>query len=217
VTIASVSRSRNEAPPAGGQGAISARIDLRYAGRTSVDVRYEITGPAKGAILFVAGGISADRHVLSNRCDPADGWWQAQSAPFAGHRVLAMDWVGADGRLDRPIDASDQARALVEILDALEIDRLAAFVGASYGAMVGMHVAAIAPERVGALLSISAADRAHPFASAHRTLQRQAIEFAERLGSPEAGVALARKLAILSYRTCCANAHSACHSPRGRP
>lgn len=67
--------------------------------------------------------------------------------------------------------------------------------------MVGMHCAAIAPDRVPALLAISGAHRSHPFTSAQRALQRQAVELGERLGSPEAGVALARKLAILTYRT----------------
>jgi homoserine O-acetyltransferase len=51
------------------------------------------------------------------------------------------------------------------------------------------------------LLAISAAHRSHPYTSAQRALQRQAIELGERLGSPESGVALARKLAILTYRT----------------
>ena len=64
-----------------------------------------------------------------------------------------------------------------------------------------MHCAAIAEDRIVALLAISAAHRSNPFTSAQRALQRQAVELGERLGSPEAGVALARKLAILTYRT----------------
>jgi homoserine O-acetyltransferase len=115
--------------------------------------------------------------------------------------VLAIDWLGADGTLDQPIDSADQARALLATLDELQLPRAAAFIGASYGAMVGMHCAAIAPDRIPALLAISGADRSHPFTSAQRALQRQAIELGERLGSPEDGVELARKLAILTYRT----------------
>lgn len=38
-------------------------------------------------------------------------------------------------------------------------------------------------------------------ASAQRALQRQAIEWGERIGQADEGVALARKLAILTYRT----------------
>jgi homoserine O-acetyltransferase len=138
---------------------------------------------------------------VANASAPEDGWWQSQAAAFAGHRLLSIDWIGADGEPDRPIDSADQARALLATLDELGISKTAGFIGASYGAMVGMHVAAIAPERVGALLGISGAHRTDPFTSAQRALQRQAVELGERLGSPEAGVALARKLAVLTYRT----------------
>jgi homoserine O-acetyltransferase len=139
--------------------------------------------------------------VLATAIDPTDGWWQSQSASFRRYSLLSIDWLGAHGELDRPIDPSDQAKAIFAALDYLRLGRAAAFVGASYGAMVGMHCAAIAPDRVPALLSISAAHQSHPFASAQRALQRQAIELGERLGAPETGVALARKLAILTYRT----------------
>ena len=115
--------------------------------------------------------------------------------------MLAIDWVGADGAVDLPIDAADQADAVAWLLDELGERKAAAFIGASYGAMVGMHVAARHPHRLGALLAISAADKPHPFASACRALQRQALALGQRLGDPRAGVALARAMAILTYRT----------------
>ena len=61
-------------------------------------------------------------------------------APF-GRRLggLAIDWIAADGKLDLPIDPADQAAAILHLLDHLRIERAAAFIGASYGAMVGMH------------------------------------------------------------------------------
>lgn len=183
------------------RGEFRATLGLVHAGPTSLAVRYELTGPDNAPLLIVAGGISSGRHVLANNSDAGDGWWESQSNSFAQHRVLAIDWLGADGELDRPIDATDQAKAMLATLDELGLERAAGFVGASYGAMVGMHCAAIAPRRVRALLAISGADRSHPFTSAQRALQRQAVELGERLGSPAEGVALARKLAILTYRT----------------
>lgn len=90
---------------------------------------------------------------------------------------------------------------MLALLDHLGIGTVSAFVGASYGGMVGMHFASLAPTRCGALLTINAAHRAHPFVHAQRALQRQAIELGERLGDASAGVALARKIAMLSYRT----------------
>jgi homoserine O-acetyltransferase len=183
------------------RGEFRATLDLVHAGPTSLMLRYELAGRDDGPLLIVAGGISAGRHVLANGSDAGDGWWESQSNSFARYRVLAIEWLGADGELDRPIDAIDQAKAILATLDELGLDRAAGFVGASYGAMVGMHCAAIAPRRVPALLAISGAHRSHPFTSAQRALQRQAVELGERLGSPAEGVALARKLAFLTYRT----------------
>lgn len=152
-------------------------------------------------MLAVAGGISAGRHVLASEAFPDLGWWQPQADAFNGYRVVAIDWIGADGSLDRPIDPADQAAGIAALLDYRGIDAVAAFIGASYGAMVGMHFAARYPKRLGGLLAISAAGRAHPFASACRALQRQAIRFGEENHDPAGGVALARALAILTYRT----------------
>ena len=99
---------------------------------------------------------------------PEPGWWQSQSATFAEFRVLAIDWVAADGVIDIAIDPADQAETIAWLMSELGEPKAAAFIGASYGAMVGMHLAARYPSKVGALLAISAADRPHPYASACR-------------------------------------------------
>ena len=185
----------------GTRGEFTATLDLVHCGPTQVTIRYELTGPEGAPPILVAGGISAGRHTVANTSDPTNGWWQVQSRAFGSYGILSIDWVGADGRLDRPIASSDQARAFLAVLDHLELPAAAAFVGASYGGMVGMHCTALAPERFPALLAIGAAHRSHPFTSAQRALQRQVVELGERLGAAEEGVALARKLAILTYRT----------------
>jgi homoserine O-acetyltransferase/O-succinyltransferase len=202
VTIESATKetASTSTPPAE-CGQFTAELNLVHAGPTAVSIRYELTGKEDAPLLLVAGGISAGRHVIANAADDSDGWWQSQPSTFASHRVLAIDWVGADGALDRPIDPADQAAALIATVDHLGLRSAAGFVGASYGAMVGMHLSATAAERVRTLLAISAAHQAHPFATALRATQRQAIELGERLGDPAAGVGLARKLAIISYRT----------------
>lgn len=182
------------------RGEFLATLELVHCGLTHLTIRYELTGPKSAPLVIVAGGISAGRHVLANQSEECEGWWQAQSAVLSNHRLLSIDWLCSKGDLDRPIESSDQARAIFATLDELGLHSVA-FVGASYGAMVGMHCAALAPDRVQALLAISGAHRSHPFTSAQRALQRQAVELGERLGSPEDGVALARKLAILTYRT----------------
>jgi homoserine O-acetyltransferase len=185
------------------RGEVPVKLVLRHGGEAVTALRYELAGATDGPLLIVAGGISAGRHVLESSEFPEAGWWQAQSSSFGPdrHRILAIDWLGADGSVDLPIDPADQADAIRQLLDHLGIASAAAFAGASYGGMVGMHFAALFPNRIGRLLAISAADRAHPFASANRSLQRQALSLGERYNDPEAGVALARAMAILTYRT----------------
>ena len=183
------------------RGVVSLHLPLVHAGSAMIDCRYEVTGPDDAPIVVVAGGISGGRHVLANERDPKPGWWQGQAGSLAAVRVVAIDWIGSGGSLDVPIDARDQAVAMLAVLDRLGVARAAAFIGASYGAMAGMHAAAMAPGRWGRLLAISAGSNSHPFTSAQRALQRQAIELGERLGDAAAGVALARKIAMLTYRT----------------
>jgi homoserine O-acetyltransferase len=183
------------------QGELRHIMPLRHGGVAGFTLRYELTGPPDAPLVLVAGGISAGRHLVASDEFPDPGWWQVQAAAFGDYRVLAIDWVGGDGTIDLPIDPADQAEAIAWLLDELGEPRAAAFIGASYGAMVGMHLAARHPHLLGRLLAISAADRAHPFASACRALQRQAIALGESRGDPVAGVALARAMAILTYRT----------------
>ncbi|MCA1652605.1 MAG: homoserine O-succinyltransferase [Sphingomicrobium sp.] len=182
-------------------GALEVILPLRYAGARSVSIGYEIVGPARAPVLIVAGGISAGRHVISSDEFAESGWWECQKTALSAARILAIDWIGSDGALDCPIDPTDQALAIAAVLDALGIVRAAGFAGASYGAMVGLHFAVLFPHRCEQLLAISASERAHPFSSACRSLQRKAIALGERADDPAAGVALARALAMLTYRT----------------
>ena len=181
-------------------------LALRHAGPRAICVRYELLGRPGLPVWLVAGGISAGRHVAASDAYPEPGWWDAQVG--AGqpldplrHRVLAVDWLGADGGLDAPIDPADQADAIAALLDALEVQALAGVAGCSYGAMVGLQFALRHPRRLEQLVAISGTHRAHPYASALRALQRRAVALGALQCDERDGLALARQLAILSYRT----------------
>ena len=199
-------------PPESGSVADAVRgeavldLALRHAGTRRLPVRYELAGARGAPVVLVAGGISADRHAAASDTFDAPGWWDAQVGRGCAidprtYRILSIDWLGADGTLDAPIDPADQADAIAAVLDALRISRLEAFVGCSYGAMVGLQFAARHGARLRRLVAISGTHRAHPFSSAWRALQRQVVALGALQCDERHGLALARQLAILSYRT----------------
>ena len=188
------------------RGEITLSLNLRHAGSRDVTLRYEALGDASLPVVFVAGGISAHRHVGSSETFSDAGWWEVQvgtgrALDPARNRLVAFDWLGSDGALDVVIDPADQADAIAAVLDTLRIERLQAFVGCSYGAMVGLQLAARHGHRLDYLVAISGAHRAHPFSSAWRALQRRAVALGALQCDESHGLALARQLAILSYRT----------------
>jgi homoserine O-acetyltransferase len=188
------------------RGEISLRLELRHAGVRQVTLRYELLGEAGLPVVFVAGGISAHRHVVASETFPENGWANAlaqagRALDPARRRLLAIDYVGADGKLDVPLETADQADAIVRLLDALKIAKLHAFVGYSYGALVGLQLAARHPTRLRKLIAVSGAHRAHPYASAWRALQRKAVALGQLQCADAQGLSLARQFAMLSYRT----------------
>lgn len=192
--------------PVATRGDIPIDLDLRHAGRRSLTLRYECVGAVDLPVVFVAGGISASRHAGANASFVEEGWWDSQVGPGRAldpdqHRIVGFDWIGSDGALDVPLDPVDQANAIAALLDALEIEQLTAFVGCSYGAMVGLQFAALYPTRLQRLAAISGCHRSHPYASAWRALQRRAVTLGALQCDDTHGLALARQLAILSYRT----------------
>ena len=153
---------------------------------------------ARGPLVVVAGGISSDRF--------ATRWWPW--AVKAGGpidldrvRVLAFDLLPGRENPGVTITTTDQARLLALRLDALGEPRIDAWIGASYGGCIGLAFAAAFPERLGELAVISAAHRAHPAATAVRGVQRRLLAFARDCGREAEGLALARQLAMTTYRT----------------
>ncbi|MDQ3161204.1 MAG: homoserine O-succinyltransferase [Pseudomonadota bacterium] len=188
------------------RGCLDAVLPTRHAGTRKVRIAYEFSGAAGAPVVFVAGGISAHRHVSSNACDAGAGWAEhlvgsGRTLDLERRRILAFDYIGADGSLDVPIDTADQADAIALLLEALGIETLEAFIGYSYGAMVGLQLAQRHPARLQRLVAVSGAHRAHPYAAAWRALQRKAVALGQLQCADEQGLSLARQFAMLSYRT----------------
>ena len=194
--------------------AIPGELKLHFGGALdSATIAWRLAGPAGAPIVVALGGISASRRVWSPD-EPRGGWWHEVVGPGLAldtqrFRILSFDYLGAsadstgprDGAPFPTISAYDQAEVLLRLLNHLGIASLRAIVGASYGGMVALAFGEHYPDRVARLVVISAADRAHPMASAWRVVQRRIVKFAIQSGNPAQGLELARALAMATYRS----------------
>jgi homoserine O-acetyltransferase len=173
-------------------------------GTRDVRVRYALYGAEGAPVVVVQGGISANRFAAD--VDGETGWWSAiagadRAIDTRRWRVLSIDWLDRSALgACRGVGSEDQADAVAAVLEALGIRRVHAFVGASYGAMVGLAFASRHAERLHRLVAIAGAHRAHPLAIAVRNLQREIVRLAAAHGDASAGLDLARRLAMTTYR-----------------
>lgn len=189
------------------RGTRRVRVTSRYGeAAADVEVRYLWAGSPGAPTVIVQGGISADRDVCATGEHAAPGWWET----LVGHgraidlddvRVLAIDWLGADELESPSVSSEDQADALAGLLDTLGIARVEAFVGASYGAMVGLAFAARHADRMGKLIALAGAHRPHPHATAQRAVQRGIVKLGLDRGCVDEALSLARQLALTTYRS----------------
>jgi len=163
-----------------------------------VAIDWVLRGDIRHPLRVVLGGISAGADVA--------GWWPQQAAargPLAAGPValLGIDWIGELPPGWRCVTPQDQAAAIAGLLDALGIERLDAIVGASYGGAVALAFAERFASRSERALVLCAAHRPSPMAQAQRALQRQVLQFGIDHGDRTAGLALARALAMTTYRS----------------
>jgi len=163
---------------------------------------HELVGPANAPVIVALGGISATRHTTQ--------WWSdivgdAKAIDTRRYRVLGVDFIDggrrSDGRPRRTVSTHDQADAIVDVLDTLGIERVHAFVGASYGGMVGLAFAERYPQRIERLVAISAPHEPHPMSTALRALQRRIVKLGLETGRTRSALAIARGLAMTTYRS----------------
>ena len=194
--------------PGAKRGRLVARLTPHHGEEpVEVAVDYACHGNPAAPVVVVQGGISAHRDPCASSDGPERPWWPEVCGPGAAIdtrrcRVLSIDYAWGEAfSAAGAVATFDQAEALAQLLAHLRIPRIAAFVGASYGAMVGLAFAARHPLRVARLIAISGAHRAHPIAIAWRGIQRRIVALGIRHGAAAEGLALARELAMTTYRT----------------
>lgn len=199
-----------------------------------VRIGYETWGtlePTRDNVVLLFTGLSPSAHAASSPQDPSPGWWEymiGAGRPLDARRfyIVCVNSLGScfgstgpaslDPRTGEPyrlrfpeLTVEDIAASAREALRVLGIRRVHAVVGASLGGMSALAYALLFPDEVDALILISAAARATPFAVALRSLQREIIRadpewhngyYAQGRG-PRTGMMLARKLGLTTYRS----------------
>ena len=194
------------AQPCARRGSCRLVLKPKYGNEArEVEVDYLFRGEPGTPVVIVQGGISADRDVVAADDGGKPGWWQAlvgdgAAIDLSRCRVLAIDWLTPQQLGTASISSEDQADALAVLLGELGITRAHAFVGSSYGAMVGLAFAARHPHAVGRLVLLAGAHRAHPLSTAQRSVQRGIVRLGLAGGQIDEALALARQLAITTYR-----------------
>jgi homoserine O-acetyltransferase len=175
--------------------------ELRHLGD---QVRASAWGDPGKTPVVVLGGISADCFPAI-RPDGAAGWWpglvgEDKAIHVQDHYVIGIDFAADDSGNIAP-STGDQARVLSSALDQIGVERPSIFVGASYGGMVALALAAAEPHRVDRLVLVCAADEPHPASTAARELQRRVVSLGLLAGRGDEALGIARGMAMLTYRT----------------
>jgi homoserine O-acetyltransferase len=198
------------------------------------EIAYESWGelsPARDNAVLLHTGLSASSHARSHAKNPNPGWWEDFIGPGAAidtnrFHVICTNLLGGcygstgpsstDPSTGEPwasrfpiVSVQDMIRTQLLLLDHLGISTLHASVGASLGGMQSLLLAALAPERVRRIVSISAAVRSYPQSIALRFVQRQAVmndaDWREGryygVSFPHRGLKVARGIGTITYRS----------------
>lgn len=197
-------------------------------------VAYEMWGTLnsnKDNAILLHTGMSASSHARSHYQNTSPGWWEEFIGPGKAldtniFCVICTNNLGGcfgstgpsslDPRTGKPFGSTfprftvqDQVVAQFKLLDHLGISRLHAAVGASLGGMQSICSAAMFPDRVRKVVSISGCAKSYTGTMAFRYIQRRAIMSDPdwRGGDyydgplPAAGLQLARAVGTITYRS----------------
>jgi homoserine O-acetyltransferase len=196
----------------------------------SVSVQYEHWGPApadgNGTIL-VCHALTGSAHAAGPADDP--GWWQGMIGPGRAldtdrYAVICANFLGGCYGTTGPttiraetgmpygpdfpkVTVRDMVRVQHALLETLGISRLLAVIGGSLGGMQALEWAACYPEDVAAAIPIGCGLAHSAWAIGLNETARRAImqdpmwQEGRYSAQPAQGLALARMVAMISYRS----------------
>lgn len=181
--------------------------------------------------IMIFTGLSPSAHAASSTEDATPGWWEdmigpgrpidtrrffvicinSLGSPFGSTSPASINpATGQPYRLTFPVlTVEDIARAGHEVARALGVLKLASVIGPSLGGMTVLAYCALFPNEARSVVTISGAARSLPFSIALRSLQREMIRRDPDWQDgnypmdaiPVAGMRLARKLGMITYRS----------------
>ncbi len=163
----------------------------------AVEQRVAIYGaPTCGRVVLVLHALTGDHRAAT--------WWPGlvgEAALFDPRDccIVGINMLGScygSTPVRERITIADIVRAQRRALDILEIDRIDLAIGGSMGGMQALQWAHDAPDRIGGAVAIGAPDRTGTLAIAYNAIQRDALAL-----DPVAGLGLARKIAMLTYKS----------------
>ncbi|MEW6756826.1 MAG: homoserine O-acetyltransferase [Acidobacteriota bacterium] len=193
-----------------------------------LEIAYETWGDSaranEGAVLLVHA-LTGDAHAASGGSsgDERPGWWEGLvgrgravdpsrcfvlSANLPGSGYGSTGPSSQDPGTGRPygpgfpvLTTRDMARALSALVTHLGLGRLRCAAGGSLGAMVIWELAVEFPGLLQTAVPIAGDAAAGAWMVAYDHLGREAVRLAARRGDASAGLDLARRIAMVSYRT----------------
>ncbi|HEY0930351.1 MAG TPA: homoserine dehydrogenase [Gemmatimonas sp.] len=172
-----------------------------------IDVHFRLEGVVNAA----ADNVVLVVHALTGTAE-ASVWWKdvigaGRAIDPSRHAVLSASLLGgcdgttgptdADPDALPPITTRDQARVLARLLDTLGVQVPLLVCGGSLGGMVTLEFAASFPDRLRGAVCFAAPAAQTAQGLAWNAIMRRAIS----IGGAHDGLALARMIGMLSYRT----------------
>lgn len=157
-------------------------------------------GDPNKPVVVVQGGISASGLIWK---PDESGWWQSLHPLFSklnDVQVISFDYPGGIGGSECPsvpLTVQQHSEAIRHALKQ-ETDNLQAWIGGSFGGVLGLQYAADHPAELPRLSAIGAAHKPSVHSALLRYFQQGLIQ---RCDDKQSGIILARALAMLSYRT----------------
>ncbi len=178
-----------------------------------VVINYSFYGDINKPTVVILGGISASQYVADTNIEGifVKGWWDPlvgyeKAVDLRHYSVLSIDYFDGLNGLNKDssqtpfISTFDQASAIKQVIEQLDIFKVAAIIGSSYGGMVALAFAQKFPEHLEKVITICAGNGSDSRNTALRHLQRSILQLSLESGQANRGLELARSLAMLGYR-----------------